>query len=309
MQQQSSTNGSAKQSIQRTLATSLQGQPLLGYCIYWSFSERKTTHTEFTDLLKSVGMPTDIAPETRAKSAVAKAIEHYVGSTKGGKLRDKVVDDKDKTLWVIVQRAVDSVAQDVSYETEIKIAFLKKTSRYATVLQSVNIDGGTPEVQEQLKGLIQDYFTAYTTDQIRASILTFIQKHCEGVTVRENGGLYFIPAMYEKQFNQLESLFNHLDKTSPCSVGTIPILDDARAAAAMWEALKSDARKSMTEMRKDIEKLQKDPSDRSYKLRMNQFHDLKTKIEMYEVLLNGTAKDLVAELAAVEASFREKILS
>lgn len=304
-------HGTKQQSIRRTLATSLKGQPLLGYCIYWSFSETKTTHTEFTDTLKAIGMPVDIAPETRAKSAVTKALEHFVGLSKGSKLRDKVVDDADKAAWVVVQRNVDSIAQDVSYETQIKVTFDKKAmAKAAKVNQAVRIDGGMPEVQDQLRALIADYATAYTTDQIRSSILNFVHKHCEGLTVRENGGLYFIPAMHEAGYTQLKSLFEKLNAKAPCSVDVIPILDDAEAAASMWKALVGEATSQMAEMRKDIEALSpdKNPSARSIDIKMKQFHDLKTKIQMYEVLLNGTAKDLVSELAGIEASFQEKLI-
>ena len=309
MQQQSSLNGSTKETIRRTLATSLKGQPLLGYCIYWSFSEMKTTHEKFKSLVESVGMPVEIAPETRAKSAVSKALEAYVGATKGGKLRDKVIDDKEKTLWVIVQRAVDAAAQDVNYETETRVTFdKKKWSGKSSILECVTIDGAA-EVQQALIEKIQDFATAYTSDQIRASILLFVHRHCQGITVRENGGLYFLPAMHEAGYNQLKKLFAELNKISTCSVDVIPVADDAEAAASMWKALTGDVRAQMADMLKDIESLRKNPSEKTIDIKMKHFHDLKTKIQMYEVLLSSTAVDLVQELADVEAAFSAKINS
>lgn len=292
--------------LKNSIATSAEGFPLLGTCVYWSFSEVKVSHKEFIGMLDELGIDKTIAPPTRHKSAVQKALKSFVKSSnkeqdqKKAVFSRKVVDDKDLAAFAVVQPEVNAANFDLDFNTELKVRMDKKT-------KNLLIDG-TEEAKTQLNSLVEEYKDSYTTDQIRSTVLRYIHEMCKGITVRDNGGIYFVPSTEKESLLKLESLFKKIsNKAASCSVDTIPVIDTAEASKAMWKALVGEANRDLQDFRKDLEAVDADLTDRAQERRFKKYQDLRLKIEMYETLLNGTATDLKQDLKNIEMSFRRKI--
>lgn len=293
-----------KSSIKQTIAKSTQDFPLLGNCLYWSFSETVIPYTDFTAILKNLNISEKLAPKTRTKTAVLKAIDEFIalqdasGTTK---FRRKAVDDDKIAVYVIVHSHMDGINQDVKFETETKIKFDKKSNKITVT--------SAPGVEEQILALVAKYEDSYTSDQIRATVLRYVFETCLGVMVRDNGGLYFVPETKRTEYLNLRSLVETLSLTKgvKCSVDVIPVIDLPESRSSLWKAIIGEATSEMAEMRKDLEEIKGTPSASAQKLRLKRYVDLKTKIQMYEMLFQSTASDLVSELSRIEAIFQGKL--
>lgn len=287
----------------RLLATSSEGLPLLGFGVFWNFREElKMPLSQFRQMLLDVGMPEKIAPPTRKKSAVGKAVDQFLAETgeRKRRFRRKLVDDKNTMVQVIVTESVDSVGADAAYQTETKIVFDKETEKVAVI--------GTPEEKEQIHRLMEEQLDLYTSDQIRSAVLRFLFSYAGGVTVRDNGGLYFIPAHHKDEFEMMQKLFEKLQTVSSgTNLGLIQIPDSAETAQTMWRALVVEAEREIAENMREIEEMKKDPLPKATDRRYKNLSALRNKIEMYSVLLRGTADDLVKKVEGVEQAFVQRV--
>jgi hypothetical protein len=284
--------------IRKQIAHSAEGYPLLGNCIYWSFSEMKMPTAQFKAMVKGAGFDEKIVQETSKKSAVIAALETLMD---GAKLKDrhKVVEDKDMTVWVVVDLIVDAKNKDVSTRTETKVFFYKKDKK-------VRIES-TPEITAKLEDLIKEYESSHTTTQIRSTVLGLLFDECKGVTVRDNGGLYFSPSTYQKQFENLRKLFEKISSIGACSVDVVPVIDTKEAAQAMWKALTAEVNAEIAVLKTDIENLKENPTEKQQELRFNKIRTLNSKVEMYATLFNETSKDLQNSLDGIKNLFLERL--
>lgn len=300
-QNATTTTRETKDSIKKKIARTAQGWPLLGHLLWWSFSEMVLGYEEFKVLLTDCGIDPKVANPIRKKSAITHAMDAFIKGEGKAKFKRKPADTPEATVWVIVHQAMDVSSQDVTFTTETKVVFNKKDETHHVI--------GAPEVKEKLNELIELYEKSYTTDQIRSAIIRYLYDDCMGVMVRETGGVYFCPSTHQEQFDKLTKLFKKVAELGFCSIDTTAVVDEPESAASMWRCMTTEARADMSEMRKDLEDLRANPSQRVQENRLEKYLALKTKIQMFESLLNGTASDLMGELDKIETAFRERLLA
>ena len=300
-QNATTTKKQTKESVKKAIARTAQGWPLLGHLLWWSFSEMVLGYEQFKAMLVECGIDPEFANPIRKKSAITHALDAFVKDEGKAKFKRKPADTAEATVWVIVHQAMNVSSQDVTFTTETKVVFNKKDQTHHVI--------GAPEVKEKLNELIELYEKSYTTDQIRSTITGYLYEGCQGVMVRETGGVYFCPSTQQAEFDKLKKLFQKIAELGFCAIDTTAVVDEPESAASMWRALTTEARADMEEMRKDLEDLKANPSQRAQETRLEKYLALKTKIQMFETLLNGTASELMTELNKIETNFRERLLA
>jgi hypothetical protein len=133
----------------------------------------------------------------------------------------------------------------------------------------------------------------YTANQFRAAVIRFIFNHCEGISVRDRGGMYFIPSHHNAQFNKLEKLF---DKYPGNNLTVIPVVDGQVAKKSIMSTLTGDVQTEIENLKKDFENMKEDSTERSVNTRLEKYKKLRDKVENYEALLEGSASELKAAL-------------
>ena len=284
------THTNAKEAIRH----SAEGYPLLGFCCYWSISEFRVTFAEFLKALEDLGISKDIANETQARTALQQAMDE-VNEGRKGAFRRKIMDDKKETVFVNVASEVDQINRDVKFETETKAA-LDKDSK-AVVIEGPN--------RQVIQEKYLQFRGTYTSNQFRTAILRFLRQYCDAITVRDRGGIYFVPSTKKEEFDRLEQLFSRFPG---CSIDIIPVIDTAQAKKSIWKGLVGEVEEELNLMSEDMGKLDNDISERSLKLRVERYGKLREKIQDYEVLLTGTATDLKDRLADIQKKLEEKLV-
>lgn len=287
-------------SIKRKIARTAQGFPLLGHLLWWSFSDMVLDYQQFLEMLTACGIDPKVAPPIRNKSAITHALDAFIAGEGKAKFKRKPADDKDMTVWVIVHQAMDVSNHDVSFTTETKVIFNKNNPD-----QPPRVIGSN-EVKEKIHELVELYKKSYTTEQIRSAVLRYLYDGCQGVMVREGGGVYFCPSTHQAEFDKLSKLFRKIAELGFCAIDTTAVVDEPASAASMWRAATVEAQADIDEMLQDLETLKVNPSQRALEVRLEKFQNLRTKIQMYETLLNGTASELISKLDRVGKALQER---
>jgi hypothetical protein len=281
------------QTINReTLAKSAEGYPLLGNCVYWSANEMKMPLEAFIAILKEVGIDEDYADKVRHKSALLRAIQKETDNRTNSFHRN-ILEDKDYTVFVIVAQSVDVANRAVDFKTDTQIIFDKKTGM-------IKVDGYNKDAiiegYEREKGV-------YNTDNFRKVVLDYVKGDCEGISVRDNGGIYFIPSSKMDQFQKLQALFAKFDGFY---LGTLPIIDTAQAKKSMWNSLVNEVKGALEAQKAELDKTPP-TTERGVESHLRRFKKLKGKVEMYEDLFVQTAQSLKEELESLSGSIKKHL--
>jgi hypothetical protein len=269
-------------SIKKTIAKSAEGYPLLGYAVYWSISNVRILQTDFVKMLEKLQIPLTVAPEIRPKTALTQAIRSNVKG-KGDLFHRNVLNDDKHSGIVIARQAETDDQMDVQFDMDTKVLYDKRT-------KLVEIRGNN---KDEIQKSFDEFKQLYTSDRFRTVVLRVIKSYCEGVAIREKGGVYFVPSTHNDNFAKLEKLFSNFPT---CSLDIIPVIDTKQAKKSMWKSLVGEVTEELARFQEDLQKLSGDLSEYSIQTRLNRYKKLKAKVESYEILLSGTASDLKKEL-------------
>ena len=279
------------------LAKSAEGFPLLGNVVYWTIGDIKIGYWDFINILQNIGIDTDVANVVQARSALIKAIKDETKERSKGSFHRNVFDNKDRAGFALVStQSVDAENVDVNFQTDTKVILNKHT-------KGIHIEGANASAIHE-KYL--DYKNTYTADKFRSVVIKIIFDLADGISVRERGGVYFIPAHRQDVFEKLQALFAHFPSSS---VDSLPVIDTKQARKSMWKSLTGDIQNEINSFKEDIANLQSKNSVRDGVLdtRLKRYRALKDKMENYEILFGGTLKDIKDEVGLLEAQIRKML--
>lgn len=282
-------------SVKEQIAKSAEGYPLLGYAVYYTISDINVKHADFVKLLEQIGLPTSVAPAVQAKSATIKAIKSETKGRKGTFHRKAVDNDAKAGFAIVTSQTVDEENVDVEFGTETKVILNKGD-------KTLEVSGPNAD---SIKAAYESFKETYTSDRFRNVVLRLIKDHCQGMNIREKGGVYFIPSAHNETFEKLQALFMRFPT---CSLDVIPVIDTAQAKKSMWKALVGEVTEDLRKMQEDVQNLEPDASSRSLQVRLERYEELKSKVELYEILLSGTAHELTTELNKIGSEIRRRMV-
>lgn len=271
---------------------SAQDLALLGHLVYWSISEFRMSDVQYKSLLAQVGID-----EARyAKSVRPQTILTAVLKTKTKGSRDKFhrksVDDKSIAGFAILNQTTDSDA-NVTIQQETKVVFDKET-------KAVRVEGNQ---KDEIQDTYKNFLGTFSQDQFRTLVLKYLRGECEAISLRDTGGVYFVPIKHEEAFRKLEQLFKLIPQSS---IEVLPIPNLEEAKQTMWKALVTDLTGEIKELSEEISGMVT-VSPKVFARRVDKFKQLKAKTEMYGELLSGTFEDLTSRIDSLENRLSEKL--
>lgn len=270
-----------------------QSYPLIGSLVYWAIKDFRIPFQEFLARMDKAGIPTDLAKEVSAKSALIAAIKTE-NKGKKNKFHRKLVDEKSQAAFAVVNQAVDTAHLNVDFQKETTVILDKEN-------KSIRIDGfNSDEIKNKFENILQ----TYSADQFRNVILRYLSRDAAAVSIRDRGGVYFVPETHK---DQLQKLVNFFELFPECAIEIIPIADMAQAKKSMWRALVGEVEYEMEILREEIGKMDPSTSDKVIQRRVEKVKELSDKVSMYESLLQGTADTLNTSLKDIQGMLKDKL--
>lgn len=277
-------------SVKKAIAQSAEGYPLLGWIIYWSTSSFREDVSKVKAVLSQVGINEEYAKLIAPSTALQAAFDSATGGQ--ANLRKHSVRSDDRTILALVRGTASGA--EVLFDAITK-GFL--------VNDDAHVEG---EFADQIQGEFQARKSVYTNNQFVNLVKSFIATEASSLTLRDHGGVYFIPAHKQIEFDKLVALFAAFQSAS---IDVVPVIDTAQAKRSVWGALTSDIESEISSLQAQIETWNKDgdPRDGVIQRRLEQYASLKEKVEDYSTLLSGAASELQEKLDAVASELKKKL--
>ena len=136
--------------------------------------------------------------------------------------------------------------------------------------------------------------TTHTTDDVRRALLKTLTA-CAAVTLRDHGGVYWVPAPYAETLRHLKEAVSNIGASR---LDVVPIHESPEANAALGNAARASLDEEISSLRAEIEGFLSDPPERASTLtrRLEAFEDLRAKARLYHTVLQVQVQDLEGAL-------------
>lgn len=270
-----------------------EGFPILGWCVHYAAKNFSIPFVAFQSILEKAGIDKRFAKETMDRNALIRAVKSV---TKGNsEFHRNIAEREDIMALAIVSEEKGQVDISVDYDVESKIVF-DKASKEIVI---------TGKYSNEIKGKKDEFKEMYTADQFRSLVKRFLKTNCSAITVREGGGLYFIPKSDQRNLEKLVALFEELGLS--VDITLIPIIDTKTSRSSMWKSTTKEIEEDVKELTKDFEEMSDSVTEKMIEARINKYNGLKNKIEMFETLLQGTAESMKTKLDELTETIQKKL--
>jgi hypothetical protein len=269
------------------------GFPILGWLVNWSSRNLSIPRADLIKALNAARIPGEIAREVLPKNAAIRAVRE---AAKGkDTFHRKVADQEDRTSLVIAETEVDGNL-DPKFSMATKTIF-DKSSR------SIKVEG---KQKDHIEQLFEQKKQVYSSDQFRSIILRYVKSYCSGITYLETGNIYFVPVFRKQELEKLQMLFKSIG--SGAYLVCKEEINTKKVRSVMWDITVNEVEHKVRKMREDLEELPPEAKEQSLELRLRKYDELKTKVEMFESVLQGKADKLKSELGKLTKAVKERVI-
>jgi len=272
--------------------------PLVGYLVWYNLSGR-VLHTAFQKAFAASGLPSgyEIKP-VQPWQAFRRATRQFERATAGEGFADLFEDDADTAKVALVARDDSEKDNDkINYAHETTILLDKQTG-------SLDIRGVF--LTDVFKKLYKENREYHNHTDIRRIVIDYLNEKCQAHSVRDHGGIYFVPNTFIGEIARLKVFLDRLGNNS--HFYTLPVADTKQARV---EVKKSFAEQMEAEIVRFHEELAKVAENRYHtsamQKKLDEFNKLRTKVSAYQDLLKYKAKDSIKAITMLEKKVKKLI--
>lgn len=278
------------------IVKNVDGFPIIGWLVNWT-TERgfEIPRQSLVDALKKVNIDENVAAKILDKNAAIRAVREAAKGQKDVK-HHKVADQDDATAMVIAHTTVDSDFNP-DFNIKTKVVYDKGT-------RALNVTGAQ---KGQVEKSFEEKKLTYASDQFRSIVLRYIKRECDAVTYLETGNVYFVPVTKKQELRRLENLFKEVGANVKLIMKEEVNTKSVRSV--MWDVSINEMKDHFKSMEKDFNDLDKTITPKVLETRLARYRELKTKAEMFSMVLEGSAKDLNHDLDKLQKLIQQKVLT
>ncbi|MBI2375121.1 MAG: hypothetical protein HYV07_14080 [Deltaproteobacteria bacterium] len=207
----------------------------------------------------------------------------------------RMIAEGDEIVVGLVREKPDQSRRELDYDLVTRIVFDKTSGAITSDVQH--------DVVEQIRELYRHH-SAHTSEDVRSMMTSFLTE--AGVTLRDSGGVYFVPSTHSSQLDALCRVVQEIGPHNKTFV--LPIVDTPAAQATLREVTQSsldDEVRALEEELKafDPEKVRSSTLER----RLVAFEDLKARVGLFANVLSFKADGLHSRLTAINTEVRRSL--
>lgn len=252
---------------------SAASSPLAGAMVWWRLSGDVDVAC-ITQALTAAGITPPAAPTEEA--ALKRALGKFA---RGGRKLARKMDERGRRLAVVREMADESTQDDLDYDVEIR----------ATLEH--NSTGGVSLVTRPYTSAIHDAYevakSSLTTDDIGLWLVRSAIVKADGVSLREGGGVYFVPAhglaTWRAVWAALRTCADHRMFEVPA------FADDDSAVEGILDSLTQAVEQGLSQIEA---KADEGLGERAAETQRKRVEDLRARVARYEGVLGAKATHL-----------------
>lgn len=270
-------------------ATAEKNLPILGSIVWWSLTGVEVARDQIEQHVKDAGLPEAIVPRIEMRGALTKAMAALKTPLIVRRLH---TDEDDERFSIALVREDVKLAAlvDVEYQAEQVVTY-ERAAKTLKFKSSVHADE------------IRDLFTLYAFTFRAAEVRKVIQNALEGVhalTVREHGGIYFVPVQHQDVVAKLADLIEC--RLPACEFSSLAIVNSGETKRGMNRVAANEIKSEMDAAETDIKALLEKETVRgdTLKHRVAEYRRLREKALAYKELVGLDVAEIERKLGALQ---------
>lgn len=267
----------------------------LGDLVFWSLSDAEIQRSTLEAIWANAGMPPGLLPEppTAEKAMKVAVRECAVGHPEHLLRLGK--EDANEIVFAVVHEHRQGDGSLV-YDQEARIQLDR-------VNEQVYADSPTHELVVAVRAAFSRLRMTHTADDVRRAIVKSLRSF-SAVTLRDGGGVYWVPRPYAGQLRQLRSA---IEQIGASAFYLLPVHENEDSSRTLGNVAKACVEEELAALKKEIDGFMIAPPDRPSTLmrRLESFDALRAKAKLYRDILNVHVNDLDSQLASLETSVEE----
>ena len=259
----------------------------LGDMLWWTLEDARIGRDRLEEVWQGAGLTASLLPEppTPEKALRTAVREAQVGQQ--GHLIRLGKEDDDEIVFAVVEEQRDG-SGNVSYRQEARVALRRAAAA------SLETDAPDHDIVRTVRERFERLLTTHTPDDIRRALVKTLAS-CAAVTLREHGGVYWVPTPFADTLRRLQAAVAGIGASR---IDIVPIHATPEAAKALGDAARSALEEDLAALSSEIEAFLQEPPDRVSTLtrRLATFGELRSKARLYHSVLRVKVSDLDAKL-------------
>ena len=304
--------------------------PLIGYTVFWRLAGIRVSRPDLEQALQAAGSENHLPDPPTPRVALRRALAEWIRAKQriardlqlqqNGEDQNEDEGGRRRTLIRVINRAGSEhlvyalVAEDVdfsmlglSYGTALRILLHKKTGEMICTTDAEGVIDAQRESQ-QVTGELMPYWRQYRDLFIARDLSEMMREIIDGmnaVSLRQAGGVYFVPASERDSLLRLRQLIADIPRIEDldpfvCALG---VPDAVEAKRGLSKAVHAGLLDEISSLRGDLNRLSESGDrlrEKTIAQRLVIYRRLKAKAEMYRELLGMRQDEVRDGIAALE---------
>jgi len=259
----------------------------VGDLLWWTLTDARVTRSLLESVWASAGLsaswlPEPPTPEKALKTAIR---ESQVGQHQHLLRLGK--EDEHEIIFAVLLETRDSTG-NVSLTQEARVRLDRRAPA------KLDSDQAGHDLVAAICAAYDRLLTTHTADDVRRALVKTLSS-CAAVTLRDHGGVYWVPAPYADTLRRLKGAVSNIGASR---LDVVPIHGSPEATAALGNAARASIDEEITALRGEIDGFLSDPPERASTLvrRLEAFEALRAKARLYHTVLQVQVQDLESAL-------------
>ncbi len=269
-----------------------KGGQHLGDIVYWTLAEARIDRSTLEQLWASAQLAPEHLPEPPTAEKALKAAVREAAVGQPDRLIRLGKEDEAEIVFAVV-RETKHADGSISYAQETRVILDRKAETVSTDVPGHDLAGVIAIRFGELR-------TTHTPDDVRRAMMKTLDG-CAAVTLRDHGGVYWVPAPYAETLRRLQGA---IEKIGSSRVYLLPVHSSADANRTLGDAAKLAIEDELSALKTEVEGFLAQPPDRPSTLvrRLDAFEGLQARANLYRDVLQVHVADLETTLAGLTTS-------
>jgi hypothetical protein len=259
----------------------------VGDLLWWTLEDARISRSRLEAVWAAAALSPNFLPEPPTPE---KALKTAVRECQVGQHNHLIrlgKEDDAELVFAVLQEKRDGIG-NVDLEQEAKITLDRAAP------SQLRSDAPAHDLVRAISDSYDRLLNTHTPDDVRRALVKTLSS-CAGITLREHGGVYWVPAPYAETLRQLQRAVSNIGRSR---LDLVPIHATPEAQQALGDAARSALEEDLSELREEIDGFLKAPPDRAATLvrRLQMFDELRGKARLYQSILQVQVTDLEAKL-------------
>jgi hypothetical protein len=269
-----------------------KGGQHVGDLIWWTLNDARIDRSNLQTIWAGAQLAPDLLPDPPTAEKALKAAVREAAVGQPDRLIRLGKEDEAEIVFAVV-RETKHADGSVTYYQETRIILDRK-------VESVSCDLAGHDLAGVITTRFGELRSTHPPDDVRRAMMKTLES-CAAVTLREHGGVYWIPAPYAETVRRLQGA---IEKIGSSRVYLLPVHASADANRTLGEAAKLAIEDELAGLRAEVDGFIASPPDRPSTLvrRLDAFESLQARANLYRDVLQVHVQDLEKTLAGLTAS-------